>query len=711
MTVSPDRWPLRRFAAAVVLAAVVTAAVLAVQRDQPDTSPGSGGRAAVEQSSPAGQAQPSFRAAVNLVRVDVYATTGNSPVLDLRQNDFQVYENGVLQRIESFEHIVSRAPVPEAERVEPRSDQEAQDALADLSNRLFVVLFDTLHTPGYQVGDKLAAPTYDPTSVGRALTTFLHRSIGEDDLVAIMTPEMSLSSLRFTRRPSRFDEFLLSGAEWQRRWVEGLADDVERHYDACYLDLTVRDIFVAMVARRREMRLLDTLRGLAAWLGALREGRKAVFVVSEGWELYRPDERIARPLGGQVPSPQGIGKIPGRLDPARDSGFYETCERDRMMLARLDNVREFQLMLDEANRNGVTFYPIDIRGLTVEGTKNRRGDSLITLATATDGVAVVNSNSFTPVLRRINEDLASYYLLGYYPSNSKMDGTFRKIDVKVTRPGVKLRARRGYLAPTARERAELAKAAPAMPDPDADMRERALRQLDAEQARQPVRIAAGYGWPEAEPGKPEPAPIAWVAGELEEEAARQPEWSQNQSLAITLVDSTGMTAASARATLSSSARSFSVYLSECPLAPDGEYVVRVGRDVRSSGVLEAPVTARLKGPRGSGASTGSPQFFRATAASAPFAPAVQPRFRRTERPRVVLPVGAAVETVSAQLLDRRGQPMRVPLAFSIGHDGPVRAAIGEVLLSPLSIGDYLVQCDASAASVRSRTLIAFRVVP
>ena len=82
-----------------------------------------------------------------------------------------------------------------------------------------------------------------------------------------------------------------------------------------------------------------------------------------------------------------------------------------------------------------------------------------------------------------------------------MDGTFRKIDVKVKRPGVKLRARRGYLAPTAGERAALAKPAAAKPDPDADTRERALRQLDGEQPRQRVRIAAGYGWPDAEPGR------------------------------------------------------------------------------------------------------------------------------------------------------------------------------------------------------------------
>jgi VWFA-related protein len=714
VVVQQDGSSVRCIAAAVMLAVVATAALLAVQRDQPDTGVVHEAIVAVGQSSAPGQAQPQFRTAVNLVRVDVYATTGSGPALDLGQNDFEVYESGVLQKIESFEQVVSRVPVPEFERVEPRSDEEAQDAVADLRNRLFVVLFDTLNTVGYRKGDKWEAPTYDPTSVGSALTSFLQRSIGEDDLVAVMDPEMLLSALRFTRRPSRFDQFLRSGAEWERRFAQGLADDAERQYDACYATPLQRDIFLSMVARRREMRLLDTLRGLAAWLGALREGRKAVFVVSEGWELYRPDQRIARPLQGQVPLTGGVGRIPDRMNPASDSRgnlAYEKCESDRMMLARLDNERDFHLMLDEANRHGVTFYPIDIRGLTVEGTMNRRGDSLITLATATDGIAVINSNTFTPALRRINEDLSSYYLLGYYPSNSKMDGTFRKIDVKVKRPGVKLRARRGYLAPTGRERAELAKATPAMRDPDAEARERALRQLDGEQPGQSVRIAAGYGWSDAEPGKPAGAPVAWVAGELDGEAARQPEWSENQSMAITLVDSTGITAASATATLSSSVRAFSVYLSDHPLAVDGEYVVRVRRDGRSSGVLEAPATARLKGPTGSGEFAGSPRFFRATAARAPFAPLVQPRFRRTERLRVVLPVGAAVDSVSGQLLDRRGQPMPVPLTFSIGHDGPLRVATGEVGLSPLSVGDYLIQCDASAGPDRARRLVAFRIVP
>ena len=100
-----------------MLAVVVTAAVLAVQRDQPDTSVVPEAILAAEQPSSAGQAQPPFRASVNLVRVDVYATTSSGPVLDLGQNDFEVYENGVLQKIGSFEHVVSRVPVPEFERI------------------------------------------------------------------------------------------------------------------------------------------------------------------------------------------------------------------------------------------------------------------------------------------------------------------------------------------------------------------------------------------------------------------------------------------------------------------------------------------------------------------------------------------------------------------------------------------------------------------
>src|SRR5262249_60768046 len=83
------------------------------------------------------------------------------------------------------------------------------------------------------------------------------------------------------------------------------------------------------------------------------------------------------------------------------------------------------------------------------------------LAAATDGIAVINSNDLDRGFRRITDDLSSYYLLGYY-SNGKLDGKFHSIRVRVKRPGVQVRARRGYLALTAAEAA-----AQSVPNPGA----------------------------------------------------------------------------------------------------------------------------------------------------------------------------------------------------------------------------------------------------
>lgn len=88
----------------------------------------------------------------------------------------------------------------------------------------------------------------------------------------------------------------------------------------------------------------------------------------------------------------------------------------------------------------------------------------------------------------------------------------------------------------------------------------------------------------------------------------------------------------------------------------------------------------------------------------------QPQFRATVG---LVRVDLYATTSRGPVLDLGQNDFEVyePLAFSIGHDGPVRAATGEVPLSPLSVGDYLVQCDVSAGSARARRLVAFRIVP
>jgi hypothetical protein len=77
-------------------------------------------------------------------------------------------------------------------------------------------------------------------------------------------------------------------------------------------------------------------------------------------------------------------------------------------------------------------------------------ESLISLSEETGGIPIVNSGDLAGGLGRIVLDNSRYYLLGYYSDESRWKGRFMKIDVRVKRPGVEVRARRGYLPPNNR---------------------------------------------------------------------------------------------------------------------------------------------------------------------------------------------------------------------------------------------------------------------
>ncbi len=62
-------------------------------------------------------------------------------------------------------------------------------------------------------------------------------------------------------------------------------------------------------------------------------------------------------------------------------------------------------------------------------------------------IDVHNEKSLETAFDVISEELRSQYVLGYYPSNAKRDGTFRKIKVETTRSDTKILARKGYYAP------------------------------------------------------------------------------------------------------------------------------------------------------------------------------------------------------------------------------------------------------------------------
>ena len=132
-----------------------------------------------------------------------------------------------------------------------------------------------------------------------------------------------------------------------------------------------------------------------------------------------------------------------------------------------------------ATRANVNIYAIDPRGLStgaedsiemsglpidaesvglgasaLQDELRDQQQSLRTLAEETGGFASVSSNDFSNAFRRIVDENSSYYVLGYYPTNDRRDGRFRRIEVRLKRPGLAVVARKGYAAPTGKAAAE-----------------------------------------------------------------------------------------------------------------------------------------------------------------------------------------------------------------------------------------------------------------
>jgi VWFA-related protein len=437
------------------------------------------------------QAQPPrFRTEANFVRVDVYATKGGAAVTDLTRDDLEVFEDNAPQRLESFEHITVDAAGPQSAAVDPPSPSRARELAADPRRRVFVVYLDLQNVP-----------VEGSAQIKEPLIHFLQQAVGDDDLVAVMTPYMSPDQLTFARRTQVFEQGLRDNWSWGRR-DSILPDEQERHYQECFPPANFRDTSPSQLAqkmstRRKERMVLESLHDLVHYMGAIREGRTAVITVTDGWLLYGADPSMtqvrqnedgqnADPIPG-TPPPVGVGRGGTLTNDPRTDPFSPAnrtaCERELMQLAMLDDGEYFRTIYGEANRANVSFYTIDPRGLVVFDTPmgpqapppllvdrallQQRSDVLHRLAVETDGLAMSNSNDLRRQLATIAADLTSYYLIGYRSTNGKLDGKYRTIKVRSKRPGVEIRARHGYTAPTA---ADVAVARSAADAPAADAR-------------------------------------------------------------------------------------------------------------------------------------------------------------------------------------------------------------------------------------------------
>src|SRR4051812_26153933 len=291
---------------------------------------------------------PTFRTEANYVRVDAYPTKDEAPVTDLTQADFEILEGGVPQKIEQFERVVIQRVGPQDTRIEPNTVRESLAMAQSSRARLIVIFLDIYHVE-----------VEGSRRIRRPLVDALDKLVGPDDLVAVMTPEMSATDITFARKTTTIDGFLTRYWHWGERSGLIPADPLDQQYGECYPNeppgsrcADQSGIAAEMIDRRHEKLVLDALQDLVDYLRGVREERKAILAISDGWLLFRPNDNLARPLKCQgVPTGPTVNVDPrsGRLttkDPANDPAPTNKCNLDRVQLAQLDDERQFREILD-----------------------------------------------------------------------------------------------------------------------------------------------------------------------------------------------------------------------------------------------------------------------------------------------------------------------------------------------------------------------------
>jgi VWFA-related protein len=702
-------------AAAAVLALLGVTGDAQTQQPAQGQPPAQGQQPPPEQPPPSDPQQPVFRAGINFVRVDVIITDRNgNQIADLQPADFEVTEDGKPQKIESFKLVKLDGGTSTAANEPPREirtdyDEESEASREDV--RLFAIFLDDYHV---RRGASM--------SVRTPLTRFVEMQLGPSDMVGVMYPLESTSSVRMTRN---------HGAV-----VRGLQQFQGRKYD-----YTPRNQFeeryayypTEVVERIRNQVSLSALKALIVHMGSLKEGRKALIVVSEGYTNALPPQM--RNGNAQFP---GSGN-PNAFNPA--AGANDPNEDRYQFFSNVDLDSDLREVYDTANRNNVAIYAVDPRGLPgfefdidqnvgsfqVDAKYlNATMDTLRTLSENTDGRAIVNRNDLDVGMKQITRDSSAYYLIGYNSSQAPSDGKFHEIKVRVKRPGVQVRARKGYWALTATETARAS--APAKPGPPKAVEE-ALAAVNRPARASVVRTWIGtsrgdngktrvtFVW-EPTPKTPGEAPAA-RAGEPSRVSlmAVGPDGSpyfRGRVPDVTVASSATGSAASTGGTTAPKGPSRVTF----DVAP-GKMQLRVSVEGNGSDVLDSEVR-EINVPDLTSAQTvfGTPQLFRARTVreyqqlkSDPDAVPVAAReFTRTDRLLIRVPAygpGATAPALSVHILNRAGQPMSELTAAPAAKPGEQQIELPVAGLAP---GEYIVEIKAGGDSGEAKELVGFRVV-
>jgi len=339
-------------------------------------------------------------------------------VTDLRRDEVEVREDGRAQTLAGFELIsLATAPLNAAplESV-PAAPVDTRSNARPFDGRIYFVVLDDLHIS--------PARTNLARSIARR---FIERQVRPDDLAAVITTSGNRTAAQGltsdkTRLLRAVDACIgrkvispalatLAQSGTPEEGTRGTADP-QRVYNA-------RSAF-------------ETLSQLAAFAGTVRQRRKALVLIGEGVDYdLESQDASARELRGSMRAFVGAANRANLTIYPFDPRVFTTLGDDFVDIA-------------STPPGDMESGSEKIKSTMLQDDAVFAQDNLRTLAAETGGFADVTSRNFAGAFDRIRDENSHYYMIGYYPTNDAKDGKFRAIDVRVSRPGLTVRARRGY---------------------------------------------------------------------------------------------------------------------------------------------------------------------------------------------------------------------------------------------------------------------------
>ncbi len=390
------------------------------------------------------------RVTTNLVQVDAIVTdkTGKQ-VTDLRPDEFEILEDGRPQAITNFSYIDTGSEAASRPASPPAGDAPmvAPVRLRPEQVRRTIIL----------VADDLGLSFESTVRVRDSMRKFVNEKLQPGDLVAITRTGAGAGALQ---QLTTNKQQLLAAIE-RIRWTFYSRVGITNFGPGSKppAPMTVKGADYTLDALSF---ILKGLKGLP--------GRKSVVVFTDDFAIFPSVSDIDLKLDGSGKAGTGIDDALKKMDEMLGKGV-ELRTRQRLTAEPGEGITK---LLDRANQASAVIYMVDTRGLpimsvTAEMSKappsmiDLIGDNSLKLyntqvgmrfiAEQTGGTALVNNNDIDLGLQRALDDLKGYYLIGYRPSEGTFGRSrFHKISIRVKRPGLKVRSRKGFFGLTEEER-------------------------------------------------------------------------------------------------------------------------------------------------------------------------------------------------------------------------------------------------------------------